>query len=243
MADFGSNTQGSSTFANEANIVETRVPRRVKPIHYGVRYNGKPLEFKMVFGSEKVLDRFDLEDISMWLTGYQDYQWLTISQPDLEHVAFRCVVKSLTPVMNGWLPVAFEANILCDCPYAYGMPFEETWAVSGSTKALFRNETSVREYLKPKMIIHIDAGHAGSAFTIRNRSDNGRELKFTNIPGAGMDIELDNDSGVMTSTGDFIPYDYCNLQFFRLVPGDNNIELDGYGTVTVSGRKLHNVGS
>lgn len=223
--------------------METRVPRRVTPIHYGVRSHDKPLEFKLVFGSEQELDRFDLEDISMWLTGYQDYQWLTIGQPDLEHVAFRCIVKSLTPISNGWLPVAFEANIICDCPYAYGFPFEETWSVNGSAKILFRNVTSVREYLKPKMTIHIDAGHAGSSFILRNISDDGRELKFTDLPGTGLDIELDNDSGIMTSPGDFLPYDYCNLKFFRFVPGDNNIELEGYGTVKVSGRTYHNVGS
>lgn len=245
VADFGSKTQGESRFANDANIVEARIPRRVRPIHYGVKYHEKPLEFTLVFGSERALDRFDLEEISMWLTGYQDYQWLTIGQPDLEHVAFRCIVKSLTPILNGWLPVAFEANIICDCPYAYGMPFEETWSVRGSTTLTFRNETSVREYLKPKFHISMGGGAGVDtvSFCIRNRSDAGREFRFDNLPPNGMDVDVDAETGVITTTGDFNPYDFCNLKFPRFVPGDNIIELEGRATITVSGRKYHNVGS
>lgn len=89
----------------------------------------------------------------MWLTGHQQYQWLTIDQPDLDGVMFHCLVTSLTPISYGWLPYGFEVEIVCDCPYAYGFPFEKQFAVSGETEILFRNEGSVREYLKPQLLL------------------------------------------------------------------------------------------
>lgn len=242
VADFGNQGQNVVSFGNTANIVETRTSTRVCPIHYGVRYHDKPLEFKLVFGSDKPLDRYDMENIAAWLTGYQDYQWLTIGQEDMEHVAFRCIVKSLTPIMNGWLPVAFEAIIVCDCPYAYGLPFKRVYCVSGEKEVLFRNDSSVKEYLKPELVIHIKSGE--TEFSICNKSDNDRTFSFAGLPADGLTITVNTDTGVMDeSTGEYNPYDYCNLAFFRLVPGDNELVIKGNGTVVMTGRPLRNVGA
>lgn len=240
VADFGNQTQDVVSFGNVANIVETRTSARVRPIHYGVKYNEKPLQFKLVFGSDRPLDRYEMENVAMWLTGHQSYQWLTIGQEDLEHVAFRCIVKQLTPIMNGWLPVAFEAEIVCDCPYAYGLPFENTYTISGETSILFRNNSSVREYVKPKLMIHLKGGE--SEFSICNKSDNGRTFQLSGLPPTGMDITVDTDTCVMSeATGEYNPYDYCNMNFFRLVPGDNELVIMGDGTLSISGRLFHNM--
>lgn len=240
VADFGNQGQSVVSFGNVANIVETRTSTRVRPIHYGVKYNEKPLTFKLVFGSDKPLDRYEMENIAMWLTGHQGYQWLTIGQEDLEHVAFRCIVKSLTPIMNGWLPVAFEAEIVCDCPYAYGLPFERTYTISGETAVLFRNNSSVREYIKPKLTISLKSGE--TKFSICNKSDNGRIFEFTGLPPTGLTITVDTDTCVMQEeSGEYNPYDYCNMVFFRLVPGDNDLVIKGNGTLKMTGRQFHNV--
>jgi len=149
--DFGGSGQSNVSFGNRASIAEARTNNRIQPIHFGVNYHTSPLEFKLVFGAQRALDRYELEDVSMWLTGHQDYQWLSIDQPDMDHVQFRCLITSLTPLAHGWLPVAFEATIQCDCPYAYGYPFERHYTISGNTSILFRNESSTREYIKPTL--------------------------------------------------------------------------------------------
>lgn len=149
--DFDGKGQDNVSFGNKASIIEKRINNRVQPIHFGVNYHKEPLQFKLVFGAEMPLDRYELESISMWLTGHQDYQWLSIDQPDLEHVQFRCLITSLTPLAHGWLPVAFEATVVCDCPYAYGYPFSETYTINGETDILFRNEGSAPEYLTPTL--------------------------------------------------------------------------------------------
>ena len=234
--DFGGTSQGDVAFGNKASIVETRINNRIQPIHFGVNYHSKPLEFKLVFGSEKPLDRFDLEQVSLWLTGHNDYEWLTIGQGDLDRVQYRCIITSLTPLTHGWLPVAFEANVLCDCPYAYSRRFSQSYTISGSKTILFRNDSSVREYLKPELTI----APTSSSFKIVNHSDNDREFSFDGIPTGGS-ITVDNNNGIITHSDGVNLYDKFNLNFFRLVNGANKLEVTGSGTLTIAGRFLYNV--
>jgi len=198
------------------------------------------LEFKLVFGSDRALDRYELESVAMWLTGHQDYQWLSIDQPDMERVQFRCLITSLTPLAHGWLPVAFEATVRCDCPYAYGFPFERSYTVRGSTSILFRNDSSTREYLKPVLLIQPTPGVA--EVKIINKSDNNREFSIGNLPASGLNIQVDNANGIIQELNyGYNLYGGFNLNFFRLLQGDNELEVTGDGMITISGRFLYNV--
>lgn len=238
--DIGGRGQGEVGFGNVASIVETRTNNRVQPIHFGVNYHSTPLQFTLVFGTDRAMDRYEMEDISLWLTGYQDYQWLTIDQPDLENVQFRCLITKLTPITHGWLPVAFEATVVCDCPYAYGYPFEKTFQISGSTNVLFRNESTVREYIKP--ILTFEPLSGAKSLRIVNHDDNDRVFLLDGIPSSNVVAVIDNNSGIIQDikTG-YNLYDGFNLNFFRLVHGDNNLTITGNGALTISGRFYHNV--
>lgn len=239
--DLGGNGQNDVAFGNKASIVERRISNRIRPIHFGVKYHETPLQFKLVFGSERALDRYELEDISFWLTGHQDYQWLSIDQPDMELYQFRCLITELTPLTHGWLPVAFEATVVCDCPYAYGFEFEKQYQINGETSILFRNESSVREWIKP--CISFDPSVGTSRLSIVNRSDNDREFLMQNIPTSdGISISVDNSNGIIREkTYGYNLYDGFNLCFFRLVHGDNWLVVNGNGILTLSGRFLYNV--
>lgn len=239
LYDFGDNGQSSVPFGNKGSIIETRTLGRIQPLHFGVNYHGSPLQFKLVFGSlEEHLDRYEMENISYWLTGHQDYQWLSIEQPDLERVQFRCLITQLKPLHHGWLPYAFEATVVCDCPYAYGFPFERQYNISGETEILFRNESSVREYIKPTLIY---APASGDSLSIVNHNDNDREFKLTGIPSSAH-IIVDNQNGIIQEKmSNANLYEGFNLNFFRLVHGDNNLTIIGDGALTISGRLLYNV--
>ena len=237
--DFGGTGQNSVAFGNKASIIENRTMNRIQPIHLGVNYHEDPLEFTLVFGAERDLDRYEMSNIAFWLTGHQDYQWLSIDQPDLSHLEYRCIITSLTPIMHGWLPYAFEANVRCDCPYAYGLPFLYNYTINGSTDILFRNDGTVREYLKP--VLDITPGAGTTEFKIVNASDGNREFILSNIP-ASSRIVVDNNSGIITELNyAYNLYDGFNMNFFRLVPGDNELTVTGNGTLAVTGRFLYNV--
>lgn len=237
--DFGGTSQSNVGFGNSASIVETRLNNRIQPVHFGVNYHSNPLEFKLVFGADRALDRYELENISFWLTGHQEYQWLSIDQPDLERVQFRCLITSLTPLAHGWLPVAFEATIRCDCPYAYGFPFEKSYQIKDVTRLLFRNESSMREYLKP--VISFKPNPGITELKIVNKNDNNRTFSLSGLS-SNMDIVIDNNNGIIQETNyGYNLYDGFNLNFFRLVHGDNILEVTGDGVLTISGRFLYNV--
>lgn len=240
LYDIGGNRQESVSFGNGASITEMRMGGRIQPIHFGVDYHAKPLEFKLVFGSDRPMDRFEMESVAMWLTGYQDYQWLSIEQGDLGHVQFRCLITSLTPIHHGWLPVAFEAKVRCDCPYAYSYPFEKQYQIKGETQVLFGNNSTVREFIKPALAIYPAPGV--EEVKIVNKSDGGRTFLLSKLPADALHISVDNNCGVLQELNHgYNLYDNFNLNFFRLVPGDNELELTGDGVVTVSGRFLYNM--
>lgn len=239
LYDFDGKGQSDVAFGNKGDIVETRTNNRIQPIHFGVNYHTKPLEFKLVFGAERALDRYEMENISFWLTGHQNYQWLSIDQPDMENVQFKCLITQLTPISHGWLPVAFEAQVVCDCPYAYGFPFEKSYTISGTTDILFRNESSVREFIKPTLTFLPSAGT--SELTIINHDDGDRIFKIKDLP-SSVCVVVDNSNGIIQETNyGYNLYDGFNLNFFRFVHGDNNLEVTGNGVLTISGRLLYNV--
>lgn len=239
LYDIGGKGQSDVSFGNKAEIVETRTTGRIQPLHFGVNYHSEPLQFSLIFGCDHELDRFTMEEIAFWLTGYQDYQWLCIEQPDLEHVQFRCLITKLTPITVGWLPVAFEAEVTCDCPYAYGMPFEQTHTISGTTEIVLRDSGSVREYYRPD--IHFVPGDGTTALSITNVSDGERIFKIENIP-TGSDIVIDGRNGIIRELNHgYNLYGGFNMNFFRTVHGDNRLLVEGDGVLTFSGRFLHNV--
>ena len=231
--------QSDIAFGNAASIIEDRVIARIQPVHFGVNYHASPLRFKLVFGAERKLNRFELDEISAWLTGYQNYQWLTIDQPDLNHVMFRCLVTSLTPVSAGGFPVAFEAEITCDCPYAYGLPFEEAYSLTNSQEILFRNPSPVREFTKPKILFTPEA--SVNAIKIVNRNDNDRIFFIENLP-SNISVEVDNSNCIIRELRyGYNLYGGFNMNFFRLVPGDNHLYIEGAGLLKISGRFFYNV--
>lgn len=238
LYEMGDEGQDDVAFGNEGTIIETRLNNRIQPISFGVNYHENPLEFDLLFGSEHPFDRYELEAVANWLTAHQQYQWLSIDQKDLANVQFRCLITSLQPVTYAWLPVAFKAHVVCDCPYAYSYPFEYEYKLNGETSILFRNESSTREYFKP-IVTYLPTD--GTTLKIVNESDNNREFLLENIPSAAH-VTINNTSGLIEDkVNGYNLYEGWNKKFIRFVHGDNVLKATGYGTLTISGRFLRNV--
>lgn len=242
VCDIGSKSHGDNAFGNQANIVETRIANRVTPLHYGVRYHDEPLSFTLIFASEYSLDRYQIQEVAKWLTGYQEYQWLSIAQPDLEYIQFRCLVKTLTPISVGWYPTAFEAKIICDCPYGYSYPFERSFTVEGGADVVFHNESTARVLLRP--MLHVELADGCAELSIKNNTMDGDALVLSGLPGGALSITVDNENLVVSEENYGIDlYEYFNYHFLELGVGDNELSISGSGTVTISGRYLYNVGA
>lgn len=241
LADIGGKSHADNSFGNKANIVETRIARRVRPIHFGVRYHDEPLKFSLIFCGEEPMDRYQLQEVSDWLTGYQDYQWLTICQPDLEHIRFRCLIQNLTPVSVGWYPVGFEAPVICDCPYGYSYPFRKKITLPTDKPVRFHNSGTAHVKLKPEMRVTLQEGCTG--FSAKNLTT-GEELALSGLPEGGCSFVIDNENEILTA-GDGVTdlYNGFNYSFLSLARGDNTLEFTGDGEVEISGMFQYNVGA
>lgn len=247
VCDFDGNTHSNNPFGNKAEIIETRIPGRVRPLHYGVDYHKSPLSFTLIFGCDRELDRWEMEEISHWLTGHQQYQWLSIEQPDLDHVEFRCLIEELKPLSVGWIPYAFEATVKCDCPYAYGFPFEYTYDFSDGDEIVILNTGSAREYCYP--VIDFVPASSCTQLEIVNYSDinhwgDPTSFFIGGIPTGSPVVHIDCMNCIIEDrTFGTDLYDGFNDNFFRLIPGENILALHGSGALTISGRYYYNVGA
>lgn len=241
ICDIAGANHGDNPFGPKAEIIETRIPGRVRPLYFGVDYNKTPLSFNLIFGSTRELDRWQLEEVANWLTGYQNYQWLSIEQRDLAHVRFRCLITELEPISVGWVPVAFQAKVVCDCPYAYGYPFKEDFSVSGSRDLYICNEGSAREVCYPQMTIITSSGCTKVQI---DNSDDGRSFVLDELPEGGTTIYIDNENCIiqdLISRRDL--YKGFNDTFLKLLPGDNHLTISGSGQYQITGSYYHNVGA
>ena len=81
-----------------------------------------------------------------------------------------------------------------------------------------------------------------SEFKIVNQSDNNREFILSGIPASVESITVENNSGIIKEeSGEYNLYDGFNMNFFRLVQGDNQLVVTGDGTLSIAGRLLYNV--
>lgn len=246
LCSIGGQGQDNVSFGNVANIVETRIPNRVTPIHHGVRYNDKPLEFQIVFASENKMDRYEIQEVAMWLTGHQDYRWLTIEQPDMADYMFKCIITELKPISVSGYPVGFSANVRCDCPYAYGHPVEQSFELYYWNDIVLRNESSTYEYIKPHIKFYPITG--SPVIEIDNLSDGGRVTEII-YESQDIVIDMDNENEVIVARDPsdeetVLPYNMYsgfNMNFFRLVHGDNILRVFGFGTLVITTQFLYNV--
>ncbi|MDD5021788.1 MAG: phage tail family protein [Endomicrobiaceae bacterium] len=233
-------------FASPVSIVEDRTAARYKPLFYGTTQNS-PLEFTMTFGANqqrsnnyKSYDRYDLSVIASWLTGHNSYKWLEITQPDMEVVRYKCIITKLSHIeldLSSW---AFSCTVHCDSPFAYTYPETITYLVNGTADFVFRNRSTYNGYYMPKLVITLDSGY--NTFSIINHSDNDRLFKFTNVPSTPLTITIDNENEVITNTAGLNLYPYFNYNFFRLLRGDNQLEISGSASVKIYCEFPMNVG-
>lgn len=238
-------TQKVTSFASPLDIQEDRPLRKYRPYCYGGGHKDV-LNFTLVLGcneerayTRSFFDAFDRERIAGWLTGFQDYRWLTIQQDDLQHVRYYCRITDLEAIEVGGHCVGFEAAVQCDSAYAYMRPKTTTITVSGTKELIFHNRSSMNEPYLPKLEITLSAGNS---ISIVNASDGGREFAFRELPASVGKITVDNERMIMTDSNGTNLYSCWNKKTFRLQRGDNNLTITGNGTVSILTEFPVNVG-
>lgn len=206
MYDFGQKSDTSNSLFTGVEIVEDRISRRYKPLHYGTIAN-KPLEFTMTFGADISaidknihLDRWDMELVSRWLTSHNSYKWLEIEQPDMMLFRYKCIITDLQYTEVGNYPWAFTCHVICDSPYAYANETRDMFSTANIQSQIvdtkIYNKSSLRGYYKPKMTVTM---YSGGSFTITNVTDNNRKFVLSGVPNRRCIFHIDNENEIRTA--------------------------------------------
>ena len=186
MYDIGNQDEDISV-KGDMVIEDEAVGDNWRPYFYGTRY-GEKLEFDLYFGvnerridNGKFLDRWELAEVTTWLTGHNTYKWLYIDQPDANLYGYRCMIGELQITRYGSVPWAIKVHVTCDSPYAYLETKNVSYAVNGEKSIEVYNESSLNTFYYPKITI---ARTSGTAFSAVNENDNNRGPRLTDIPGS-----------------------------------------------------------
>lgn len=239
LYDFDSHKSEATAFASNLDIAEDRIAGRYRSLFYGGTIN-EPLTFKMVLcaneeraSANEPFDRWDLQKISSWLTGHTTYKWLSIVQPDMEDVRYRCICTELEAVEvadNKW---GFACKVTCDSPFAYLTPRKYAFTVAGAgvlSGEVF-SESSYNGFYYPQLTI---SNHSGGDISVR--IENGIEVAsftFKDLPSSIGDLRIDCENGVVTAASGANPYQYLvyggGFHFPRFARGKNAVILEGAG--------------
>lgn len=230
---FGDNEDKGRTLS-APSIIETRSSAMWRPHFLGVKHEHK-IEFEITFGvninridEDNPLNLYEITKITTWLTGSNSYEWMTIDQPDAQHIRYRCMITKLQTVTSGEVTWGFKATVTCDGPYSYLATQTFSTTVNGSTLLSIFNPSSCMWY-RP-IVIYKKNGSAPS-LRIKNISDSNRVFELNDIPGSVSTIRIDNDNCVIENDQMLNLYLGCNYKFLRLARGNNTIEITGNGAV------------
>lgn len=236
LYDIGSASSSESAFAT-AEIQEESIPSQGKPFFYAVTRE-KPLEFTLTFGPN--MDRVDngehlakpeLSSIFKWLCK-DNYKRLIIHQEDMADFFYQCIITELSPTSINGVAWALTAAVRCDAAYAYRVKRTYTIdASSGSGTITIDALHDNPRYYWPLMII---TPSKGGTILVKNKTDDGRMFELTDLPANVGSVTIDNDKGLITSSGGKNIYPYCNFGFLRLLQGRNTIAVTGASKVEIS---------
>lgn len=224
---------GSSSSVNtidlgvKRTIVEDSVTGRRVPLFYGTQRKEK---LSMTFSISKCCsgEEFSTEEtrrLVRWLFGKSGYEWLQLCDLDYKDIYYRLIFTDIRPVAAGGKTVGFTLYAECDSPFAWSA--EKVFLYKSLpdvvTTYLIANEADDCDYIYPDLELLC---YSNTDISIINESDNNREMRWNNTPVSVQPIKIDGKNRVCRLT-DGLSMDNFNFEFFRLVPGDNVISLQG----------------
>lgn len=250
------------------DVVETRLPIRHDPLFHTVTDNNKAITREIQFGSDTYLDRETVDQITVWLTNQVGYQPLVIFDDDeLADYKYYCIFQDVRLVSNS-KPYGFTATLVMMDQFAHEDPTTTSYQIedgkvitsSGLVKdtVKFNNESSLFDYAYPKVTLKIPVGIDEFSIVNLDDKDGNRPFVFRNLStlattdgSTTLIIEVDNKNRIITSPNIsntralyecFGNSDEYYHFFFRLLNGDNELQFNGTGMVSITHENLRKVG-
>jgi len=223
------NTSGiaNSSAGNAIEIIEKRIYKRTKPYHFGNTQN-IPMTFDLTIGSSDFISAIDVAKISKWLLGKSGYLKFQVDQDDVGEIFWNTIFTSGEVFYVGRKPVGFLLHAQTDSPWGYTFPRSLSYSfpvvATQDFDITFYNDSDDNGYLYP--IVEFNLNSLGTDFTIINVTDNDRSFAFTGLSPLE-EISVDNDLKIITSSTGLHRLSYFNKNWFRLLPGANELNVSG----------------
>jgi len=220
----------SDSISNGYEIEEEKVRRKVKPLFLNAELKDK-LSFELTFARETEIDRYDKGAMYKWLFDNK-YKKLKIIQDDLIDVVFNCILTKPKQVSIYGAAYAITVEVVCDGAFASSNENVVLKTISSgvSTQSIYVPSCS-NEYVYPYMSLAI-VGTESCNLEIKNLTDSStRTLTFEDL-NADQNLTVDNNFGIIESTGSAKLSNITSKKWLRLLPGDNELE---YNLTTTAG--------
>lgn len=227
--------ESSNPGSGDVEIIESYVRRRHKPYFYGITYSNR-MEFGISFFSPDEISAVDISYIQDWLIAKPSYRDFAVMQPDMSWVYMRAIFTSPRIIRIGNIIYGLSAACQLDSQFGYTYPRTQTFNYTGpivSGSFVFYNNSHYQGYLYPSPMTITTGSSTGGGITIVNHTDNARVFSFTDLSPLET-ITINNDLGIVTSSLGKHRLANFNKNFFRYVPGLNNISVSGSGITQLS---------
>lgn len=216
-----------SPAGSNATVYQTWLYRKPQPYFYGKSMN-TPLTFDLTIGSFDPIWGVDRGFINRWLLGRSTYLPLQICQDDMDDIYFNVMFTSAENKYVGNIQRGVVLHGQCDAPWGFTETKSLSYAfpdgVLQNLNFTFDNNSDDSDYLYP--IISFKTNNIGSGIVLTNSTDAGRIFQFTSIS-SDETVVVNNSLQTMTSDSGSRRMTQFNKKWFRLMPGLNNLNLQG----------------
>jgi phage-related protein len=228
ISELGGDGESSSSASNQMEVYDRRIYRRATPFFYGLSPS-ENLSFDISINSlGEDIDTEKSKIIQAWLFSQRTYKKLFIIQPDMTNSYYNCFFNNPEIVQVGSAIRGYKATVVCDSPYGWKYPKTLTNNYTGvtvdSTFTFYNSSDDKGAYLYPSLVLTMNT--TGGTITITNESDSFRVTSFTGLSASEV-ITIDSSLQILTSSTGLNRMSNFNKKFLRLVPGVNNIRVQG----------------
>lgn len=239
MSIGGSSVTSNASAGCGIDIFSDWVYRNPSAFHQGVAQN-KPLEFDIELVSEDELPGIMRSKISKWLFGRMNFCKLQIIQRDLQDIYFNCHLIDPQLTYIGNYCHGIKCKVQCDAPWAWQTEKEYVAKLDAQNKWEHYNDSDDTDYTYP--IVEFMTGNGQDiSVSIKNLDDNNREMRFEKLDASEIitvdcrnqtlkseyyTIDAQSGERIKVETPGLVS-DKFNKKFFRLVPGQNRLEIIG----------------
>lgn len=227
IASIDSGGAVSSPGSGTIEILENYVYRRPVPYFYGVKFSSK-VSFPISFFSPNEIDAQTFSYLQNWLFGQLSYKKLAVIQVDMDSFFMNCIFTEPNVIRAGNVIYGIQGTCIMDSQFAWTYPKTLTYNFAerpNDYRLIFNNDSHYAGYLYPYITFSFNS-EPGSYLNIINRTDNFRLFSIVGLS-PNEAIIVNNDLGILTSSLLIPRLSNFNKNFLRLVPGINELSLEG----------------